>query len=395
MDNTRSIIDLLRQLTRIPSRAGVDSYQAIVDLTRNWLQQRGVGCELLVDNQKTVGLFAIVAAGRAMLAQGPIYMLNATLDTAEFGDESRWTDSPTSGVIRDGWMYGRGCADSKAGVSLFCHLLAEMAASTSGWCGTCVLLLDLEEHTGEFAGIRHYLQASNGLPRPQGVFIGYPGNDRIVVGSRGFARCVITLHGVAAHSGSSRGAGVNAIVRAANLVDRLSALRLLAGVTPDEQFPLPPNLTVTGIEGGGGFSMVPDTCRVLVDLRLTPSFGENAAKTIVQNVVNAVNRAETRAPETSVEWKEAWPAYRISEEHPMVSALRRAAIHEFKRDIPSGVVGPSNIANYLETLQIPATAGFGVTYRAIHALNECVELASVDPVYRTYRTALRELLSAP
>jgi succinyl-diaminopimelate desuccinylase len=395
MDKTRSIIDLLQELTRIPSRAGVDSYQPIVDLTRNWLRGRGIACELLVDNQKMVGLYAIVAGAGAMSARGPIYMLNATLDTAEFGDESRWTDPPTSGCIHDGWIYGRGCADSKAGVSLFCHVLAEMAASTSGWCGTCVLLLDLEEHTGAFAGIRHYLQPSNGLPRPQGVFIGYPGNDRIVVGSRGFVRCVITLHGVAAHSGSSRGAGVNAIVRAANLVDRLSALRLPAVVTLDEQFPLPPNLTVTGIEGGGGFSMVPDTCRVLVDVRLTPIFGENAAKTIVQNVVEEVNRAETRAPETSVEWNQAWPAYHISEAHPMVGALRRAAIHEFKRDILTGVVGPSNIGNYLQTLHIPATAGFGVTYRAIHALNECVELASLDPVYRTYRTALRELFSAP
>jgi succinyl-diaminopimelate desuccinylase len=397
MNSTRSIIEFLRQLIRIPSRAGVDDYKPIAAQTLQWLRERGVESELLSDaGGDPVGLYAVIDSAGNLPSAVPTYMLNATLDTAEFGDESRWTHAPTTAEISDGWLYGRGSADSKAGVSLFCHLMAELAADRHGWFGRCVLLLDLEEHTGTFAGVRRYFQASSGLPHPRGVFIGYPGNDRIVVGSRGFLRGVITVHGVAAHSGSSHRTGINAVLRASMLVGQLSALRLPEGtLDAGEAFPLPPQITVSGIEGGSGYSMIPDTCRVLVDVRLTPLFKEAAARSLIEGLLDAFNREDTRSPDANVAWEQSWPPYRIADEHPIVRALRQAAESEFKRSIPAAVVGPSNIGNYLQTLNIPATSGFGVTYRGIHALDECVEIASLEPVYKTYRAALRTLLRPP
>ena len=59
------------------------------------------------------------------------------------------------------------------------------------------------------------------------------------------------------------------------------------------------------------------------------------------------------------------------------------------------VAGPSNIGNYLATLGIEATAGFGVNYRNLHGTDECIELATIPLVQATYHKAVSELLAAP
>jgi succinyl-diaminopimelate desuccinylase len=383
-----SIVDLTQRLVRIPSRAGVDSYEPILTLTRQWLEAAGVACEPLLAAGRLVGLHGVVRGG----SHGPVYMLDATLDTAGFGDESHWRDAPTSGVIRNGRLHGRGAADSKAGAALFCHLLAAFARRADSFSGTLVLLLDLDEHTGGFAGVRTYFAREASLPRPQGVFIGYPGNERIVVGGRGFLRASLVVRGESAHSGSSRPCGINAVVRAAALSQQLAALALPAET--DSRFPLPPKLTVTAIEGGQGDSLVPDRCSLRIDVRLTPRFDDHAAREAVSSLVATFDAQAPQVGATAIAWEPGWPAYRIDEGAPILQALSRAARRAFGRDIPASVAGPSNIGNYLATLGVPAISGFGVSCEGIHASNESIELATIEPVYRAYHEALEELLRA-
>src|SRR5882762_9328671 len=336
-----SIIDLTQRLVRLPSRAGVDPYEPIVTLATGWLKASNIGCELLHAEGKPVGLYAIVNAAAA----GPAYMLNETLDTAPFGDESQWRNPPTSGLIRDGRLYGRGSADSKAGAAIFCHLLVHFARRGARFNGKLLLLLDLDEHTGGFAGVRGYFAPGSNLPRPEGVFIGYPGNDRIIVGGRGFMRAKLLVRGKSAHSGSSRERGVNAVLRAAALSQQLAELALPAD--GDSGFPLPPQLTVTAIQGGQSDSLVPDSCALNIDVRLTPAFDERAVGTAVGRVVAAFDRQAPEVAATEIKWQRGWPAYRVDHATPMLNALSNAAQREFGRAIPTAVAGPSNIGNFL------------------------------------------------
>jgi len=387
MDLGSSIGELLKDLVRLPSRAGIDPYGPILERLKDWLGRHNVPTQHLTRDGETVGLVAIVEGA----AHAPIFMLNATLDTAGFGTEERWTAAPTSAAVRNGWLYGRGSADSKAGVAIFAHVAAELVANRESWAGQLVLLFDLDEHTGNFGGVRRYFECG-AFPTPDGVFIGYPGNDRLVVGSRGFARAVVTVHGRSAHSGGTSNRGVNAVTRAAQLALELSGTRLREGQANDsESFGLPPQLTITEIRGGQGFSMVPDECLLSVDVRLTPSFGVEDARRVCLESISRLDSLEPECPATRTEWLPSWPAYRISDQHPIVRALRSTAEDEFQRLTPTAVVGPSNVGNYLQSLGVAATCGFGATYRNIHATDECVELASLEPVYRAYRGALQKL----
>ena len=388
MDATPSILTLLRDLVAVPSRGGADDYGPVTDVVVDWLRVAGIAARRLEPlGGPQAGI--VVDIGRPP-GDGPRYVLNATLDTAGFDDLSSWSREPVSAELRDGWLYGRGGADSKAGASIFCHVARDLFAERDRLEGTLTLLFDLEEHTGAFAGVQRFIGT---LPRgamPRAVYIGYPGNDRIVVGGRGFERAIVTVYGRAAHSGSSRRHGSNAVVRAARLAADLAASPLPAVTTPE--FPLPPQLTITAIEGGEGFSMVPGACSLNVDIRLNTTFTSALARRWLADAVEAFDAAAPDQRKTRIEWIAGWPAYRLDDNEPAVRVLHVAACAAFGRDVPTGIAGPSSVGNYLATLGVPATSGFGVTYRNLHAPDECIEVASIEPVYRAYRGAVRSLL---
>jgi acetylornithine deacetylase len=57
-------------------------------------------------------------------------ILNGHMDVVPTGSESLWSESPWSGVIRDGQLYGRGSCDMKAGVTA--NIFAIQALQTMG-----------------------------------------------------------------------------------------------------------------------------------------------------------------------------------------------------------------------------------------------------------------------
>jgi succinyl-diaminopimelate desuccinylase len=155
---------------------------------------------------------------------------------------------------------------------------------------------------------------------------------------------------------------------------------------------LPPKLKVTGIHGGEGFSSVPDRCRVEVDIRLTPAFAEDRATKLLQDTIDSFDAERDGAARTRVEALLGWPAYRLPHDAPVYQALRAAAASVIGRDLPGDVAGPSSVGNYLATLGVQATSGFGVGYRNVHGADECVEIATLEPTFRTYLEAARLLL---
>jgi succinyl-diaminopimelate desuccinylase len=274
----QSVIDLVRRLVQTPSRAGIDSYEPILGLVEGWLQQRGLRpWRLRGDDGEPVGLACDVEGAWP----GPWYVLDACIDTAPFGDQHAWRDPPTSGAIVDGWLFGRGSADCKAAVAIFAHLAVRLREQAAPLRGTVTLLFDADEHTGGFAGARHFF-TQHTAREVAGVMIGYPGGEQVVVGGRGFLRAELVARGSAGHSGGTTATAGNAVEKAALLVTALSHQQLPSD--SDEAFPLPPKLTVATIQGGEGYTVVPDTCTIAVDVRLTPSFDQTAAAQMVERV---------------------------------------------------------------------------------------------------------------
>ncbi len=384
-EDHESVLELTRRLVAVPSRGGVDPYEPVLDVLIDWLRQRGLPATVLTDTTGAiVGLTTEIHGAHP----GPRWVLDACLDTAPFGDEDAWTYPPTSATIADGWLYGRGTADSKSGAAIFCHIAARLATITDQLHGTLVLLFDVDEHTGGFGGARRYFEGPDAPSDVAGVIIGYPGLDKLVVGGRGVHRVKLHVHGVASHSGSSK-TTPNAIEKAAHLIRVLSTAEL-----PDagsDEFPLPGKLTVTAATGGQGYSVTPDLCTLNVDIRTTPAFDSDTATTLLEQLIRQVDDGwpDTRPTLTQVDTR--WPPYALPEESPLRAAILDATTTA-GLEVEPKIAGPSNIGNYLAGLGIPATAGFGVTYTGLHGTDERIRTDTIPTVQAIYHHAVLTLL---
>jgi len=300
-----------------------------------------------------------------------------------FGDEAAWTYSPLSGEIADGWLHGRGSSDSKAGAAIFAHVAARLRDLAEGFGGSVVLLFDVDEHTGGFGGAKAYFEGPSAPSQVDGVMIGYPGLDHVITGGRGVLRACMRVHAIAGHSGSSQ-AGAGAVAKAADLVRELHRTPLPGPAGPG--FPLPARLTVTAISGGEGYSMVPDLCKVNVDVRLTPALDASAAAALLTEAAASVDAAWPGTPRTDVEVTTRWPPYALPDGSPLREALLRAAARAGLAPAAK-VAGPSNIGNHLAGLGIPATAGFGVGYLGLHGTDERIRLDTIPVVQAAYHRA--------
>lgn len=384
-EDHESVLAMTRDLVAIPSRGGVDPYEPVLARLSAWLDQHHLPAATLKDKTgATVGLTCEIQGARP----GPRWVLDACLDTAPFGDERAWTHPPTSAVVNDGWLWGRGSADSKSGAAIFCHIAARLATMTSQLRGSLVLLFDVDEHTGGFGGAKRYFEGSGAPDDVAGVMIGYPGMDKLVVGGRGVHRAKLHVHGVASHSGGSK-TTPSAIEKAANLVRVLSTAELPDGASAG--FPLTGKLTVTAMEGGQGFSVTPDLCVLNVDIRTTPTFDGDAAARLLEQFVAEVDDAWPDTRSTLIQVDTKWPAYALAEDSRLRTAVLDAA-RLVGVEVEAKVAGPSNIGNYLAGLGIPATAGFGVGYVGLHGTDERIRLDTIPTVQAVYHATMLDLL---
>ncbi|MBT2386581.1 M20 family metallopeptidase [Streptomyces sp. ISL-11] len=384
---TASVVELAQELIRRPSRAGIDDYGPVLTVLEKWLSARTLPHRRLHDDTgELVGLLVEITGGRP----GSWWTLDACVDTAPYGDETAWSFPPACGDLVDGWLLGRGSADSKLAAAVFCHIAADLHARAADLHGGLAVLLDVDEHTGGFGGARAYL-ADEAAARPAGVMIGYPGLEDVVVGGRGLWRAAIAVHAPSGHSGSSRTV-VGAISRAARLVRLLDTAELPA-VDGASGFPLPPKLSVTSLHGGQGFSVTPDLCELNVDIRTTPGFDAHDAETLVRKAVAELDAEMPVLDPTEVTPITTWPPFRLREDEQPAAALLSAAA-EAGLMVRAKTAGPSNIGNLLAGEGIPATAGFGLPYEGLHGIDERAHLAELPQIYAVYRQAVLDLLHA-
>jgi succinyl-diaminopimelate desuccinylase len=377
MIDVDGIVALAAETVRLPSRGGIDSPEPVLSVLARWLNANGLQPLPLRDAEGAwVGLYLRWLAPEP----GPIVCLDACIDTAPFGDETRWSRPPASGAAAEGRLCGRGAADSKMGAAILAHVVRDLVRDGSVRRGGIDLLLDADEHTGRFGGARAYLAALE--RKPDRAVLGYPDNQELIRGSRGFHRVRLTVAGRAGHSGATGGDAINAIGRLARLIAAIEAAPLPA--EPAGPFGFGPKVTVTAVEGGEGFSVVPDRASCSLDIRLTPGFDAGAAMRWLQGLVD---------PQTTrIETVESWPSYIVPESDPFVRAFQAAGSEAFGRDIPLAVCGPSNIGNLFAAYSIPTICGLGVTAENVHGTDECALLASVPQAYRGYFEGVRRFL---
>jgi succinyl-diaminopimelate desuccinylase len=379
-----SIIDLTTELVKIPSQAGIDDCEVILNYIHNWSVENRLNVRYLYDdNDKRVAVLVQVNGKQ----NGKRYCFDACVDTAPFGEKIKWKYGPTSGKIKNGYMYGRGSSDSKVATSIFLHMAKEL--KEINFNGQIDFLFDADEHTGNFSGVKSYVNYLNG-EKIHGVFIGYPGNDEIVIGARGFYRVEVTLYGDMMHSGSRKKNKSNSIIKASKLIKMISEYKF--DNNKNKLFYFGPKITVTKINGGDGFAVTPSKCILNIDVRLTPSFNSKSAKNLINKFISSIDNDCPLNFKSKVEELSFEEAYNINENEYFINILKENAEKIFSKKINFSVCGPSNIGNFLYKYGINATCGFGVDYERMHSIDERINLESVKNVYETYFETIKSLI---
>lgn len=201
-------------------------------------------------------------------------LLTGHMDTVFAADhpfqQCRWLDKDV--------LNGPGTADMKAGLAvIFAALQAIEASSLAPHIGYDVLI-NSDEETGSHASARLIAQCAAGKMAALTYEPSLP--DGGLAGARpGSGNFSITLHGRAAHAGRNPDDGRNAVVAAADLALRLSALK-----SADLR------VNVARMDGGGPNNVVPDLAILRVNMRPAhPDAMQNAQRALA-DIIATVER---------------------------------------------------------------------------------------------------------
>ena len=132
-----------------------------------------------------------------------------------------WTHPPFSGLVQDGYVWGRGATDMKGGCASLLSACAAVIEKEIPLPATLAFVCD--EETGGEQGIRHLLAKK--LILPGDCLIAEPTPTRHpCIGQKGLCRLLVKFSGTPGHGSLYPTVGVSAVMEAVNLLSYVKSL---------------------------------------------------------------------------------------------------------------------------------------------------------------------------
>lgn len=240
------------------------------------------------------------------------------MDTVTVGEG--WTHKPFGGEVLKGRIYGRGACDMKSGLACALSAFEEMAVrakngETPKRSFVFIATVDEEDY---MRGVEEAIR-DGWVTEKCYVLDAEPTNGQIMASHKGRTWFEITVTGQTAHA-STPWKGADAIAAMAFLITSIRE--------EISQCPIHPDLgasTVTfgQIKGGYRPYVVPDQCRVWIDMRLVPPTNTETAVKIVNQ---AVSLAQSQIPGITAAYKITGdrPSIERDENSPLLGWLKKA-----------------------------------------------------------------------
>ncbi|GAA2180907.1 succinyl-diaminopimelate desuccinylase [Leucobacter tardus] len=265
LDPAAGPVALTRQLCDIESVSGNE--RRIADAVAEVLARDAPHLTVHRDGDTLIARTELGRAHRVAIA--------GHLDTVPVNENLPVTDEhdPDTGeaIIR-----GRGTVDMKAGVAVQLALAIELDAPA---VDVTWIWYDHEEVSAELNGLGRALRNRPDLFAADFAILGEPTRAEIEGGCNGTMRARVSYLGTRAHSARSW-TGVNAIHRAGNLLERLSAFEA-ERVTVDG-LEYREGLNAVQISGGVAGNVIPDRVDIEVNYRFAPSRSTEEAVSLVR-----------------------------------------------------------------------------------------------------------------
>ena len=337
------------------------------------------------------------------LHEGPIddarsVLFNGHLDVVPTGDEGLWRSPPFAPSVEDGWLFGRGSGDMKAGI--VCALVALKALwaldlQPAGRVGFNWVLEEESTGNGTLASafaIRQAVARSQ-LASFDAVLIPEPLGEHLTTAQVGVFWMSIELTGRPSHAAYMT-SGSNPVDAAFAVMADLKCLeaewnRLENKHPAFRDVPHPINFNLGRIEGGEWNSSVPCKCILGVRIGFYPDTSVPDAKEAVEGRVQEVVRRLGNGLKVSIRYEGFHaPGCEFPLDSPAIEALAQAHRAVHGSEIGRGPTTATTDARHFRLmLDLPVTC-YGPQARNIHGIDESVSIVSMKRVTAVFASFL-------
>lgn len=337
-----------------------------------WLERAGVQVELdesVPHRPNVIGIARGKGGGKTLL-------LNGHMDTVGVAGMTE----PYAPYVEQGRLYGRGAYDMKCGVAAC--MVAIAAARKHALRGDMIFTAVVDE---EYAGLGTMGTARR--YRADGAVVAEPTHMQLIPTHKGFVWLEIETQGVAAH-GSRPDLGVDAIAKMGRVLTELEHL------DRNLRSRLPHTLLGTGsvhaslVRGGQELSSYPEHCVVSVERRTVPGETVEIVEGEMQKIVERIAQSDASFRAVVRRGLVRTPLETRRDEE-IVQVLSDAAMRVLGHAPEISGVPYWTDAATLSAAGIP-TILFGPTGAGAHAVEEWVELESVEQCAEIYAETARE-----
>lgn len=277
------------------------------------------------------------------------------LDTVPAGDPAQWSFDPFAPFERDGYVWGRGAADSKGGCIAILAAFRVLHALGVEPQVSPVVALTTDEEIGPYTGLMH--MADTGVFNECRWFHSCDGMANSVgIGSMGGFTWTIRVKGRSVHSGSSF-LGLNPIEHSAVLLDELmqtkraiEARRSALTMSPEVieatgRTHIAPLLNVNIARAGVKHNVVPPEFVLEGDRRTIPEEDEQAG---IAEIAGAIERAKARDPELdcTLAIRPFYTSFAHDPHDPWVQQVcRLASVVRGTAIVATGINGSTDVAH--------------------------------------------------
>lgn len=347
------------------------------------------------------GRYNLLATHSPKNSTGRSVLFNGHLDVVPTGPHELWKSPPFKGDVRDGWLYGRGAGDMKAGI--ICALAAFKALQTLGVQPAANVgfngVLE-EENTGNgtlasVSAIRSAINAAK-LTAYDAVLIPEPTHEKLQRAQLGVFWMFVDVKGRPAHAAYMT-TGINPVEVALDVVANLKELEAQWNLPENrhkdfEDLDHPINFNLGQIHAGDWNSSIPSVCTLGLRLSCYPDMSIDQARHIVEARIRDVQAGVEDADVTiniryegfnapGCEFDLGTPAMQLlADTHEQVTgevAQSRAT------------TATTDARHFHMMLDVPVTC-YGPKVRSVHGFDECVSVESMTRVATVFATFMFE-----
>jgi putative selenium metabolism hydrolase len=346
------MVRFLRDLIAIPAESSQEG--PVIERIRQEMQKVGFD-EIRVDAMGN--LLGRIGSGRKII------MMDSHTDTVGVGDRREWAWDPYQGKVEDGYVYGRGSCDQRAGMAslVYAVKLIKQLKLEGDYTLYAVGSVQEEDCDG-LAWI--YLLKEDGI-RPDCVLITEPTGLRVYRGQRGRMEIEVHVRGRSCHA-SAPERGDNPIYKTAPFLREVEKLN---AKLRDDAFLGKGTIAVTDIRSvSPSLCAVPAACSLHLDRRLTAGETKESSLAEVKSILDGLRLdAEIEVPKYEVAsytglvypMEKYYPTWVLEEAHPLVQAGVRTyqALHG-RRPVVDKWTFSTNGVGSMGVMGVP-TIGFG------------------------------------